>query len=237
MIDLQRLIELDKAATLALNGSDSLFLDAAVKLFSSMLVWLPLALVIIFIVLRNNQPRCILWILVMLALTVVATDQISSSICKPLFARFRPTQDSTLFGLVDTVAGYRGGLYGFISSHAANSFGVVTFFVWLFRNRTFSISAITWAILNCLTRAYLGVHFLGDLIFGTLAGIILGTAFYWLFRTITGKESNLSRYYSKALYTSSGYLLEDLSLFHIALFGTYIFIILYATISQGILPY
>lgn len=234
---LDSIIELDRAITLALNGSDSLFLDGVVNTYTSMVVWIPVALSLIFIVLRSNSKREVLFILLMLVLTVVATDQVSSSIFKPMFHRFRPTQDPEILNLVDTVNGYRGGQFGFISSHAANSFGIVTYFIWLFRNKWFSCSAILFAVLNCLTRTYLGVHFFGDILCGSVAGIIIGTVFYWILRACTFKNSESIKQFSSNIYTSSGYLVEDLTIFQVTLYGTYVFIILYTAIRQGIMPF
>ena len=74
-------------------------------------------------------------IILMLGLTVLLCDQISSGICKPLFERFRPTHDPVFSQYVTTVNGYLGGMYGFISSHAANTFGIAVFVSLLIKNR------------------------------------------------------------------------------------------------------
>ena len=81
------------------------------------------------------------------------------------------------------VNGYRGGSYGFPSCHAANSFGLAMYVVFLFRKRWLSVFIITWAVLNCYTRIYLGVHYPGDLIVGGIIGGFGG----WLFCTIAHK--------------------------------------------------
>lgn len=74
--------------------------------------------------------------------------------------------------------GYRGGRYGFISSHAANSFGAVVLLALIFRNRLFTITAVVWAIVNCYSRIYLGVHYPGDILAGTVAGIVIAVIVY-----------------------------------------------------------
>lgn len=63
----------------------------------------------------------------MIALVITLADQIASGLCKPFFARFRPTQDPNIMYMVDIVNGYRGGRFGFISSHAANTFAISVF--------------------------------------------------------------------------------------------------------------
>jgi undecaprenyl-diphosphatase len=88
---------------------------------------------------------------------------------------------------VDTVFGYRGGLYGFISSHAANAFGLATLTVFIFRNRLFTAVILVYAFLTGYSRIYLGVHFISDIAAGALVGVLLGYAVYQLY--------NLSRIY------------------------------------------
>jgi undecaprenyl-diphosphatase len=90
---------------------------------------------------------------------------------KPVFARFRPSQEPTLEGLVHLVNGYKGGLYGFASSHAANTFGIA-FFVWLTLRAHYRwiILIFAWAAFMTYTRIYLGVHYPGDIIVGAVVG-------------------------------------------------------------------
>ncbi|MEB3373590.1 phosphatase PAP2 family protein [Bacteroides sp. CR5/BHMF/2] len=77
------------------------------------------------------------------------------------------------------------GSYGFPSCHAANSLGLAMFVIFLFRKRWLSIFILTWAILNCYTRIYLGVHYPGDLLVGGIIGGFGG----WLFCTIAHKAA------------------------------------------------
>ena len=76
--------------------------------------------------------------------------------------------------LVTIVNGYRGGMYGFFSSHAANAAGIVTFTSLLFRNRLYTVTAVIWALLTCYSRMYLGVHYPGDIVVGLLWGTFVG---------------------------------------------------------------
>lgn len=235
MIEGQSLIETDRLVTLALNGSGSLFLDGIISMFTSMSTWIAVALVSLFIVFRNNTTKHIILIFVILAITITCCDQLSSSVFKPLFGRFRPSQDPNLINLIDTVNGYRGGQFGFFSSHAANSFGIVVFLLWLIRDFRFGFIVTIWALINSYSRIYLGVHFVGDVLIGMLVGVLFGTAFYWIYRFIIRNE--LKPKFSTELYTSSGYLLKDISLFRLILYTTYLFILLYVCIVQGIIPY
>lgn len=239
MIDIQGIIEIDRLATLAVNGSDSLFMDGVAFMFSGKLVWVPLMLSLLYLMLKNNQPKSFFIIVGMLVLSVLLADQISSSIIKPMIMRLRPSQDPIMLNTIDTVNGYRGGQYGFVSSHAANSFAIVTFLVLLIKEKWFGLSIYIWAILNSLSRVYLGVHFVGDILCGAVLGSVIGFLVYLLFRVLAKDNVASARYssYSSALYTRTGYLVGDLSLFQSILYTTYIFIIMYTCVRQGIQPY
>lgn len=239
MIDLQGIIETDRLATLAMNGSDSLFMDGVAFMFSGKLIWIPLILSLFYLVMKNNQPKSFFIIVGMMILTIAMADQVSSSVIKPLVMRLRPSQDPIMLNMVDTVKGYRGGQFGFVSSHAANSFAIVTFLMLLIKEKWFGMSIFLWAVLNSLSRVYLGVHFVGDILCGALLGVVVGLLVYGLFRLLAKDNVASARYssYTSALYTRTGYLVSDISLFLCVLYATYLFIIFYTIVRQGILPY
>ena len=222
MTEAQGLIETDRLATLSVNGSDSLFWDNVADIYTSVYVWIPLAIAAIFLIIRNVNPKRILFVLLMIALTVLLCDQLSSSVFKPLFHRLRPTHDPFILNMVDTVNGYRGGLYGFFSGHAANSFGLTALFLWLVRDRLFSLSVGIWAIANSVIRTYLGVHFIGDILVGAIVGSLIGSFTYWLYLLVSRKDRKyLNVHKSSLLYTKSGFMRSDVFVFLCVLFGTY----------------
>ena len=186
-----KILDIDRYLLLSLNGSDSLFWDGCMQVYTSMIVWMPLALVLVYMLLKNNSVKDFFVLLLMVTLVVLGTDQISSGFCKPFFERWRPTRDPELMYLVDVVNGYRCASYGFMSSHAANSFGIATFIMLLMRNRALSVSLVIWALINCYSRIYLGVHYCTDVIGGMIIGLIAGTLAYlvirWLFNLLERK--------------------------------------------------
>ena len=133
MTDIQQLIEADKELLLSLNGSDSLFWDGFMWTVTDTRTWILAMVVLLYVVFKNNRFSQGVVITLMVGLCVLLADQLASGLCKPFFARFRPTQDPELMYMVQTVNGYRGGLYGFISSHAANTFAVAMFLSLLVR--------------------------------------------------------------------------------------------------------
>jgi undecaprenyl-diphosphatase len=178
----EKLLPFERDLFFALNGSDSLFLDNVMWMLSGRLVWIPLFLFILSLFFYKTSWKEALLVTLFFILVFVVSDQISSSICKPLFERFRPTNHPDFKELVDIVNGYRGGRYGFISSHATNSFGLAVFLSLLFQDRRVTIAVIFWALLNSYTRVYLGVHFVSDILAGMIVGSVLGYLFYELLR-------------------------------------------------------
>jgi undecaprenyl-diphosphatase len=208
---------------LSLNGSDSLFWDGCMLVYTSMAVWAPLALMLLYVLLKNNNIKDFLLLLFFVALVVLLTDQISSGFCKPFFARWRPTNDPMLMYAVDIVNETRGGKYGFTSSHAANSFGIATFIMLLIRNKALSISLIIWAEMNAFTRIYLGVHYPGDILAGTVIGVVVGWAVYRLYLYIQNhKRRNARRDWISDHYTKSGYLVSDVYFLLVIMYATFI---------------
>ncbi len=174
---LQRLIEWDQSLFRVLNNTHTLFWDHFMWIYTQKYTWIPLILSLLYILFRKNWKEALL-VTVAIALAITLCDQFASGLCKPYFERFRPARDPEFSQFVQIVNGYRGGRYGFISSHAANSFGAVALLALLFRNRLFALSGILWAIINSYSRIYLGVHYPGDILAGAIAGILIAYLVY-----------------------------------------------------------
>ena len=184
---LEKLIEYDKELLLFFNGSDSVWLDHVMWMYTGKLIWLPMILAMIYVFFKSGGWKDALTVILALALVALLCDQISSSIFKPLIARYRPTQDPDFSPFVKLVHEYRGGRYGFISGHATNSFGLVTFTALLFRNRIYTLCAVGWALVNCYSRMYLGVHYPGDILAGMIVGTLIGYGIYRLYAYVRKK--------------------------------------------------
>lgn len=167
-----------------INGNRSHFLDDLMWLFSSLKIWFPLAIVMIFCVTYKKCWKQWLTVLMALIIVFVLCDQFSSHLIKPLFKRLRPTHFPGIMEHVKALYNYTGGRYGFISGHAANSFGFATFTSLLYRNKLYYVSIFLWAALISYSRIYLGVHFVSDIFGGMTIGIILGFLIYLLFSKI-----------------------------------------------------
>lgn len=178
---IEELIELDKRVLIFLNSFHSPLLDPVMIMITKTFFWLPLYLFLIFLLFRKFKREA--WfILIGAAITILLSDQITSTLMKPFFARLRPSHDPSIQELLHMVDGYRGGLYGFSSGHAANTIGV-SLFVWLTLRPVYRWIGLIfiWAILMTYTRIYLGVHYPGDILVGGSIGLICG----WIGFTIS----------------------------------------------------
>lgn len=180
MID--QLLEYDREIFLYLNGLHTPWLDPIMLFITETLSWLPLHLFLLYLIFKDHQKKGWL-ILIGLVITIVLADQVTSTLMKPYFARFRPSHEPSLQSLVHIVNSYKGGKFGFASSHAANTFGAATFLFLLFgKTRKWIVMLFLWAALVTYSRIYLGVHYPGDILVGALVGMLSAVAGFWFYQ-------------------------------------------------------
>ena len=183
---MEELIHFDKQLLLVLNGSESLFIDYLIMTLTNAKTWIPLYVALFYAVLKSNDTATrILLVVAAAGLCVFLAGTIDDMLVKPLVARWRPGRDPEIGMLVDTVDGYRGGNYGFFSAHASNTFSIAVFFSLLMRQRVLTVALVTWSLVNCWTRLYLGVHYPGDIIVGLIWGSLVGCGVYRLYCRLT----------------------------------------------------
>ena len=183
---LRLLQEWDAALLLAINGWHSPFADTFMYTYSGKVVWVPLYVSLAYLLFRNLPWRTALLCLVGVALTIAFADQVGASLIRPWVERPRPSNAaSPIVDMVHLVNGYRGGRYGFPSCHAANTFGLAFYLMFVFRQKGLTWLLMGWALLTCYSRAYLGVHYPGDLLTGAALGLLAAALCYALFRWVT----------------------------------------------------
>ena len=192
---------LDEAIFLALNFDGGSAIDQAMFIISGRLTWLPLYLLIIYLIWRRYGWRTTLFAVLLIAAAVGLADQICN-LFKNGLQMLRPNHDADVmplmhFPLRDGVPFVNKGLYGTVSAHAstttaiaylAHSFiherlwrtaGVVaaaTVAVSFVRRRWFTIVAFVWVAMICYSRIYLGAHFPSQVLAGIALGVLIGAA-------------------------------------------------------------
>lgn len=183
---LQLLNSWDADLLLAINSRHNAFFDSFMYAYSGKWIWVPMYASLVYMLFRNLPWKTLLLCLVGVALTITFADQMGASVIRPVAERLRPANpENPLSDMVHIVNGYRGGRYGFPSCHAANTFGLAFYLMFLLRKKAFTCFMMVWALLTCYSRAYLGVHYPGDLLAGALVGLVGAALSYGLFCWVT----------------------------------------------------
>lgn len=186
---MEALSTIDSDLFLFLNGLHADWMDGVMVLITQMWVWLPLYLLLISWTVKQYGKRC-WWIFLAVALVVFCSDQLSAHVCKPLFQRLRPCYNTDLQGLIHLPKGMAGGQYGFVSSHAANTFAIAAFLTAALRKKYkwMGIALYLWAFISSYSRIYIGYHYPGDILCGAVLGILVGLTLWKVFQLLVVKK-------------------------------------------------
>ncbi len=172
---------LDKEIFLFLNGLNSPLFDGIMFTISQKIVWVPFIISVVYVLIKFAKRNAV-WLILALILCIVLADQIASGIIKDTVQRLRPSRDPSLSSLVHIVNGYTGGKYGFVSSHAANTFSFALLSSLLLRQVFYTITIFLWATIISYSRIYIGVHYPMDILGGMFVGILTAIFGYWLLK-------------------------------------------------------
>ena len=233
-MDFSKIQDMDMQVLSIFNGSDNIMLDQMVQILTSGLTWIPLYVMLFFVVMRNNETMGQIALVVGSAIfCVLFADGLVDGIIKQLAERWRPSNDPTFKYMVQVVDDIRLKGYSFCSAHAANTMSLAVFFSLLIRSKLLTITLVIWSLINCWTRLYLGVHYPSDILCGMIIGIIVGILVYLLYYKIYIRISPKINYISNQ-YTSTGYDHDDIDKAMVILMLTLVYVVTRSVVMAGI---
>lgn len=232
-MDFSKIQDMDMQVLSLFNGSDNIMLDQMVQILTSGLTWIPLYVMLFFVVMRNNETMGQIALVVGSAIfCVLFADGLVDGIIKQLAERWRPSNDPTFKYMVQVVDDIRPKGYSFCSAHAANTMSLAVFFSLLIRSKMLTIILVIWSLINCWTRLYLGVHYPSDILCGMIIGIIVGILVYLLYYKIYLRISPKINYISNQ-YTSTGYDHDDIDKAMVILMLTLVYVVTRSVVMTG----
>ena len=173
---MEHLLELDKKLFTLINSKwNNTVLDGCLPLLRHQIIWGPFYLFMLLFIVVNYKKTGIWWVL-FAAATAGLTNIISSDFIKENIIRLRPCNDPDMAANLRFLVSYRPQSSSFTSSHAANHFGLATFFFFTLKKHIGNTAwvFIAWAFLIIYAQVYVGVHYPLDVIAGGLVGLLFG---------------------------------------------------------------
>lgn len=177
---IESLESFDQQLLLLINGAHSPFWDIVFYNLSKAWMSIPIDLFAAYLLFRKYGWKKMLVCVFVIACAVGLSDLISTECFKKVICRYRPTHNLDIGDFVHVVNGYRGGMYGFVSSHAANMFAFTVGASLYLRKRLWTIVFLVWSLLVCYSRMYLGVHYPADIFCGAVLGSFVAVLLYFV---------------------------------------------------------
>ena len=195
---------------LALNFDGGELLDRAMLTISGEAMWIPLYLLIFYLVGRNYGWKALLGFLLLLAAAMGLADIIAGifkhsgvlgGLLPDFTPRWRPMYEPALEQLSISPDSLRvlrkadllsesivhvpveaaGGRFGTVSAHASTVCALCLLSIKVLRRRWFTTLMCACTVLICYSRIYLGKHYPMDIFWGVLLGLALGWIGYVVF--------------------------------------------------------
>lgn len=178
-----------------LNFDGGATLDSLMSAISGIVMWIPLYLLILYMVWRRWSWRGVVALILAVALALGLADLLAgifkhSGPLKNLWpdfpARLRPMFSE---GLSDVnIPSTNHGRYGTVSAHAATIVSLSIISAYAIHRRWFSWLIAVVAIAICYSRIYLACHFPQDILLGAALGVVTATLGILVFIAIAGKN-------------------------------------------------
>ena len=176
---IENLIELDREIFIYLNSLGKREYDFFWLVMTNKILNFTIYFIFSIIYLSKTNLKRFSLLVFTILLMILFTDQ-TTNFFKYSFSRLRPCHEEDLIGIIRLLKSSCGGLYGYFSAHASNSFALASFFSMLYIKNGIKIPIflISVAVLVSYSRIYIGVHYPFDVISGAFFGILSGYSFY-----------------------------------------------------------
>jgi undecaprenyl-diphosphatase len=173
----------------ALNFDGGEFMDWFMTTVSGVAMWIPLYLLIIYMVWRRYSWFGVAAFIVAVSAAMGLADIIAGifkhsgplgSLWSDFPVRLRPMFTESLVDVHVVSAAH--GTYGTVSAHAATIVTLALMCSYLIKHRWFTVMMVLFTLLICYSRIYLACHFPQDILIGALLGLTTGVVGLYLFR-------------------------------------------------------
>ena len=186
---LDQLVQLDKELFIYLNRLGTETWDGFWMFYTTKFNWIPFYAILVYLMYKKLNTKMFILTLVVVALMITFTDQVSNLFKNVFVRRPRPCHNDEVFSVMRLVKSYCGGQFGYFSGHASNSMAVAIFTGFMLKEKYKYLIylMIVWAAAMGYSRIYIGVHYPLDVLSGALFGALSGYMFYRLDKYIQSK--------------------------------------------------
>ena len=179
----EQIIEFDRNLFLTLNGCYNGFFDVLMPLLSNRFTGIPIYIAILLLIIfkwKGKGAQSVKTICLAIGAVIVTfalCDSLSVVLFKDTVQRLRPCCDPQIGDMVRMLE-RKGGQFGFVSSHAANLFGLAMVSSLILCRRWYTWIVFIYAAAVGYSRIYVGKHFPLDIVCGAAFGLIVGWLVY-----------------------------------------------------------